>query len=157
MSWTHHTHERMVATYEGIVQEVQDNRNNIDNIDLLLKEQLIRVEILKRDLTKRQMNILGFILVMSMAYGKEWAVIPRMKDFELAGISSIKIRSEIDQLVEIGVIKWNQKENLFSVNDPREWTAKYHNGYSDTRIREVLVMNLKHSGIDFEKIKAKYK
>jgi hypothetical protein len=145
----------MVAAYEGIVQEVQDKRNHIDNIDLLLKEQLIRVEILKRDFTKRQMNILGFILVLSMAYGKEWAVIPRMKDFELAGISSIKIRSEIDQLVEKGVIKWNQEENLFSITNPREWTTKHHSGYSDSRIREVFIVNLKHSGVDFEKLKSK--
>lgn len=154
MSWAYYTHERMVAAYGEIVQEVQDNRNNID---LLLKEQLIRVEILKRDFTKRQMNIIGFILAMSLAYGKEWAVIPKMKDFELAGISSIKIRSEVDQLVDKGVIIWNQGESLFSINDPREWTAKHHSGYSDGRIRDLFVLNLKHSGVDLDKIKSEYR
>lgn len=140
----------MVTTYIGLIEEGQIAKQ--DNPSLLMKEILIRAEILKRDFTKRQMNILGAIFLFSYAYGKEWALIPKMKDFELAGISSIKIRSEIDQLIEMGVVKWNQEENLFRITDPSEWTTKYHNGYRGNRAKELVVLNLQHSGIDVERI-----
>lgn len=154
MSWAHHTHERMKNTYGCIAEEIKSQSKDIN---LIMNEFLIRTEALKRDFTKRQMNILGLIFTFSFGYSKEWALIPKMKDFELAGISSIKIRSEIDQLVEMGVIKWNQVENLFSINDPRKWTVKYHNGYCDNRSRELFILNLQHSGFDAEAIKAKIK
>ena len=155
MSWAHHTHERMVNVYGEIIEEVQAKHS--ENIDLILMEQLVRAEVLKRDFTKRQMNIIGFIHTFSFAYGKEWALIPKMKDFEIAGISSIKIRNEIDQLIEMGVVNWNQEEMLFSINDPRIWTAPYHSTYNDVRSRELFALNIQHAGIDMGKLLEKSK
>jgi hypothetical protein len=138
----------MVTTYIGIIEKVQTAKQSDPN--LLKKEILIRAEILKRDFTKRQMNIIGAIFLFSYAYGKEWALIPKMKDFELAGISSIKIRSEIDQLVDMGVVKWNQEENLFRITNPSEWTTKYHSGYSEIRSKELIALNLQHFGFNLK-------
>lgn len=153
MSWAHQTHERMVNVYGSLVEEFQSKNDT----DLAMKELLIRAENLKRDFTKRQMNIIGLIFTFSFAYGKEWALIPKMKDFELTGISSIKIRNEIDQLVEMGVVKWKQEEMLFSINDPREWSAPYHKTYSDVRSKELFILNVQHAGIDMTKLVEKSK
>jgi hypothetical protein len=136
----------MINVYGSIIDEVQAKNNDVN---LIMKEMLVRAESLKRDFTKRQMNIIGFIFTFSFAYGKEWALIPKMKDFEIAGISSVKIRNEIDQLIEMGVVNWNQEEMLFSINDPREWHgAPYHSTYNDVRSRELFVLNVQHAGID---------
>lgn len=145
MTWALHTHERMINVYGSIIDEVQAKNNDVN---LIMKEMLVRAESLKRDFTKRQMNIIGFIFTFSFAYGKEWALIPKMKDFEIAGISSVKIRNEIDQLIEMGVVNWNQEEMLFCINDPRKWTAPYHSTYNDVRSRELFVLNVQHAGIE---------
>lgn len=150
MSWAHYTYERMQTIYKTLVKEINEGKHQ--NIEFTMKELLFRAEVLKRDFTKRQLNIISLIFTFSYTYGKEWALIPKMKDFELAGISAIKIRNEINQLVDMEVIEWNQEEHLFKINDPREWKAPYHSGYSDHRSRELFYLNLRHAEIDVESI-----
>lgn len=150
MPWAHMTHERMVTVYSKLLEDVKNGKNK--TMEFTIKEVLIRAEFLKRDFTKRQLKILSMIFTFSFQYGKDWALIPKMKDFELAGVSKIKIRNEINQLVELNVLEWNQEEGLFRIKDPREWNAPYHNGYSDDRSRELFFLNLKHAQIDVESI-----
>lgn len=150
MPWAHNTHERMMTIYAELLEKLHSGEHR--TIDITIQELLIRAEILKRDFTKRQLKIVTFIFTFSYAYGKEWAVIPKMKDFELAGISKIIVRKEIDQLINMNIIEWNQNENLFRIKDPREWGAPYHSGYSDERSRELFYLNLKHADIDVESI-----
>lgn len=112
-----------------------------------IQEHLIRTDFLRRDFTKRQMKIMTFIFNYSYGLAKEWALIPKMKDFEVAGISSIKIRKEIDQLIELGVLEWKQEENLFRIIDPREWTVAYNSSFSFDRAQTLFDINLQHGGI----------
>jgi hypothetical protein len=112
------------------------------------KELLIRCEIIRRDLTKRQMNIITLIFTFSHYLGKERAVIPKMRDFEICGVSKIKARSELTKLVELNVLDWNEEENSFAIKDTKEWKAKYNSGYNDDRAWELFVLNLRDAGVD---------
>jgi hypothetical protein len=113
------------------------------------REMLIRGEVLRRNFTKRQMNILSFLMAYSLYLGKERAIIPKMRDFEIAGVGKDKIRSELDRLVELNVLDWNQEEKSFAVKDPWEWEIKYHSGYNHERGTELFLLNLSDLGIEF--------
>jgi hypothetical protein len=151
MPWAHFSHDRIIKYYTKLLEDISEKKYS--DVDFIVNETLIRAEIIKRDFKKRQLNILSFIFIFSYGYGKEWALIPKMKDFELAGISKIIIRKELNQLLDMGVIEWKQDENLFRINDPRKWHGvPYHNGYNDDRARELFFMNLKHAGIEVNHI-----
>jgi hypothetical protein len=120
------------------------------NPDIPQKELMIRAEVLRRDFTKRQLNIVSMILSFSYYVGKEKAIIPKMQDWEIAGISKIKARHELTQLVEMNVIEWNEEENTFAFKDIRDWEVKYHSGYNHDRTLELFDLNAKDSlGEDF--------
>ena len=149
MPWAEHTHERILTIYKEIVEEYAlKNRD----MDLAIKEMLVRAELLKRDLTKRQLVILTYIMTFSYFYGKESALIPKLKDFSLAGISPTKIKDELLKLEEMHIIEWKRGKdyNEYSINDPREWTAAYHSNYDDRRSKELFFLNLKHAGVTFD-------
>jgi hypothetical protein len=147
MPWAKFGYERIRTVYSKAFLEIWKKKS--ENVFIPEREMLIRGEILKRDFTKRQMKIISMILTLSCYIGKEKAIIPKMQDFELAGISKIKIRNELTQLVGMNVIEWNEEENTFSIKDPREWKAKYHSGYNDPRAQELFILNLKDMGIKF--------
>jgi hypothetical protein len=149
MPWANQTNERIQTLYRGIVEEKAVNNRDFDQI---VKEMLVRAEILKRDFTKRQLVILSLIVTFSYFYGKDSAIIPKLKDFELAGISATKVTGELTKMVEMGVITWirGKDTNEFSINDPREWKAAYHKKYNDGRSRELFALNLKHAGITLD-------
>jgi hypothetical protein len=146
MPWAKLAHERIKSMYQTIFAEVSDK---FRKPDILAKEALIRAELLKRDFTKRQLVILSFIGTFSYLYGKETAIVPKLKDFSIAGISPTKITDELTKLVEMGIITWERGKdtNEFAINDPREWQASYHSTYNDIRSRELFALNLKHAGV----------
>jgi hypothetical protein len=149
MPWAHHTYERIRRYHTKLLEYINEQKHR--DIELMVKETLILAEILKREFTKRQLKIIEMIFTLSYGFGKEWALIPKMQDFELAGISKLVIRKELDQLVAAGVLGWKQEEKLFKINDPREWKGiPYHSGYNDDRSKELFFLNLKHSGIEVE-------
>lgn len=149
MTWAKQTHERILTVYKEILEEyAMKNRN----MDLAISEVLIRAEFLKRDFTKRQLVILTYIMTFSYFYGKESALIPKLKDFSLAGISPTKVKDELTKLEELRVITWKKGKgyNEYSINDPREWEAAYHSNYDDVRSKELFFLNLKHAGATFD-------
>jgi hypothetical protein len=109
-----------------------------------IKTIAIRSEMIKRDLTKRQYNILATIFILS--YMKDYAIIPKLMDFELSGVSKTLIKKELDKLVEMSVITWDKCNNHFSINDPMVWDAPYHYGYSNQRAEELFQLNLNQIG-----------
>jgi hypothetical protein len=151
MPWANNSHERIVKYYTKLLEDISEKKYN--DVSFIIEETLIRAEIIKRDFKKRQLNILSLIFIFSYGYGKEWALIPKMMDFELSGISRIKIRKELDELIGMRVIEWKKEEHLFRIKDPREWKgAPYHSGYNDDRSRELFFLNLSHAGIDVTSI-----
>lgn len=144
MPWAKLTHERM-SIYKDVLGHVIGGERNID---MAIKDMLIRAELLKRDFTKRQLTIVMFIFTFSFAYGKESAYIPKLRDFEIAGISFKKVRGELNKLLKMNVIEWNKEDSTFTILDPKLWDCPYNKGYDDDRSRELFMLNLQHSGID---------
>jgi len=142
---------RALQLYKGVIDEYYKNRDT----DVVMKEMLIRADFLKRDFTKRQLNILLFIQTFSFAYGKETALIPQLSDFELCGVSKTKVREELDKLVEMNVIE--NDGNNFKIKTPSEWRANYHKNYDDTRSKELFYLNVIDAGWDISEIKRKQK
>lgn len=146
--WAKLEYEKMKTVQVKLLEDLHEARHNVD-FEFIVQEMLIRTEFLRRDFTKRQMTIMTFIYNFSFGFGKEWAVVPKMKDWEIAGISKIKIRKEIDHLVEMGVIDWNMEENKFRLKDPREWIgASYNSGFNNNRADELFYLNLQDAKVN---------
>ena len=118
----------------------------------IVKLMTLRGELIKRDLTKRQVNIINFITALSYGLSKESAVVPNMQDFELCGVGKTRIRNELGKLVDLNVIDWDEVNNLFSLKDPAKWNAPYHKGFSEMRSGELFMLNLRHKGLNSDEI-----
>lgn len=138
------------------MSEVYGKNSNV-NLDLIIRELVIRAEMFKYDFTKRQMVIIMFIITFSFNIGKEAAYIPRLNDFYIAGISPTKVKSELEKLVNMSVIDWNQKENIFRIRDSREWNVSLNVGYSNARAIDLFFKNMDHAGVDVVKMIEKLK
>jgi hypothetical protein len=68
-----------------------------------------------------------------------------MKDFELCGISKIKIRQELNLLIYYNMIEWNEEKHLFRIKPSEEWKAPFHGGFDPERGMELVKLNLQHS------------
>lgn len=146
MHWSEIGYDRLVTLYNDIILNIGKKKR--DNLEIPRFEMLYRAEVLRRDFTKRQLKIISMIQSLSGYIGKERAIVPKMKDWEIAGISKIKARAELIKLVEMNVIDWNEEENSFAIKDPREWTGvNFHSGYNNERAREIFMLNLKDSGV----------
>jgi hypothetical protein len=148
MPWAKMAHDRMTNFYIKSLRKIGENK--LKNPDIPLRESLIRGEVLKRDFTKRQQNIISMIFTLSYYLGKPSAIIPKMQDFEIAGINKVKARKELTQLVEMNVLEWDEKNHIFSIKDIREWKVKYHSGYNDERAKDIFELNLRDSIGDLE-------
>ncbi|MGZ7119965.1 MAG: replication protein [Methanobacterium sp.] len=153
MPWKNLTYEQTVSAYKELFLDIRD----LTDIDITIKGFLIRSEIFRHDFTKRQILILLFIVTYSYLYGKEWALIPKLRDFELCGIGRTHIKKELVKLQGLNVLKWNQEENLYGVKDPRVWGVPYNASYNDDRNKEIISINLNHAGIDIESLREKIK
>lgn len=139
------SYERIHTVYSSAIPRIGELK--FKNKELPETEMLIRAEVLRRDFTKRQLKIISFIHTLSYYIGKKRAIIPKMQDFEICGISKIKIRNELTQLKELNVLDWNEDEKTFQIKDPRGWKVKFHAGYNDERAKDLFILNLKDSGV----------
>lgn len=100
-------------------------------------------EIIRRDFSKRQKDIILFIWRLSYGCQKKTALIPKLKDFELCGIGQQNIRKELDYLTGCKVIFWEKEENVFSVNkDYEQWQISPVRGWDEEKFKELISKNL---------------
>lgn len=147
MPWKDLTYEQKVGIYKEIFNEQIVSPRNAD---LVILEMMIQSEMLRHDFTKRQMIIITFISTLSFSFGKRDAYIPKVIDFELSGISSKHVHSELNKLVSMGVINWNKEEKLFYVEDPRNWDVPFNSGYNYDRSRQLFYLNIERAGVDIQ-------
>jgi len=96
-------------------------------------------EILKRDFSKRQLNILLFIIRYSYGFGKKACVFEHLSDFQQCGIARQTIKQELETLVEAKVIIWDTKLNIFELNKNYDtWQISNHKFFNTTK-REMLI------------------
>jgi hypothetical protein len=147
MPWMDLTHNQKIDIYKEIFKEIVDSPKDID---LIVQEMLIQSEMLRHDFTKRQMVIITFIMTLSFTFGKREAYIPKVIDFEVVGISSKYVHSELNKLVMLGVLKWDKEEKLFSVKNPTRWDVPISSGHNYDRARQLFYLNMEQAGIDVQ-------
>lgn len=100
-------------------------------------------EIIRRDFSKRQKDVILFIWRLSYGCQRKSANIPKLKDFELCGIGAQNIKKELDYLVSCRVISWDKPGNEFAVNKDYEvWQVSPVRGWDEDRFRELISLNL---------------
>lgn len=120
-----------------------DNMHNIDHalITLNYVEHLIR-SFCGVDFTKRQTNILAFILGISIQTNKIKIHIPKLKYFEQCGVTQQKITHELEQLVEMNVLFWDRDEMTFGINaNADEWKVKVYPTFIFGKCNELIELN----------------
>lgn len=104
-------------------------------------------EVIRRDFSKRQKDILFFIWRLSYGCrGKTSAYIPKLVYFELVGIGKNHIKDQLLILESSGVIFWDREANIFSVNkDFDQWEIPQVRAWKEFRFDEILSLNLEES------------
>lgn len=103
-------------------------------------------EVLRRDFSKRQQSILHFIWRLSYGCNKKTATIPRLKDFELCGVSPQNIKAELEHLEVCKVIFWDQKSNKFEFNkNHKEWIVTPKKGWNRSDFDKLLHLNIQEN------------
>jgi uncharacterized phage protein (TIGR02220 family) len=100
-------------------------------------------EVIRRDFTKRQKDILLFILRLSYGCGRKVAHIPMLKDFSLCGVGKTNIKKELHILEQCAVIFWDQDKNEFRFNkDYSIWQVSPVREWDLERFRDIIHVNL---------------
>ncbi|MEK8215549.1 replication protein [Paenibacillus sp. FSL L8-0463] len=101
-------------------------------------------ELIRRNFTKRQKDILLFIWRMSYGCNLKVAYIPKSKDFEICGVPATHIKNELKHLESAKVIIWDKKGKLFSINKDYDlWQITPVIGWETERFNELIHLNLK--------------
>ncbi|NGP58183.1 replication protein [Paenibacillus thiaminolyticus] len=100
-------------------------------------------EVIRRDFSKRQKDILFFIWRLSYGCQKRAAYIPQMKHFELCGVSRTKVKDELIYLEKCRVLIWDQVNKLFEINkDYENWYISLVKTWDEHEFEELISMNL---------------
>ncbi|QAS52831.1 replication protein [Halobacillus litoralis] len=100
-------------------------------------------EVIRRDFSKRQTAILHMIWRLSYGCNKKSAVIPKLKDFALCGVSKQNVTSELEHLETCRVIYWDRSTNEFTFNkDYEKWIITPRKGWKMEQFKEILRLNL---------------
>jgi len=103
-------------------------------------------QLLFRKLTQNQLNIIYFILRLSYACGKKFALIKNKRRFELAGIHPNYITQELAYLEENKVLIVYSDLNVYVLNKNfEEWTIPYKKGFTQKAFNDALNENLRTS------------
>ncbi|WP_058306703.1 replication protein [Gracilibacillus massiliensis] len=101
-------------------------------------------EIIRRNFTKRQQNIIFFIWRLSYGTGQKDCLIPTLKMFELAGIHTQDVRKELERLVDCCVLQWNKNSMVFSINkDYRDWQITPCSKWQTKTFKQLIHTNIK--------------
>lgn len=100
-------------------------------------------EVIRRDFSKRQKDILFFIWRLSYGCNKRTAYVPQMKSFELCGVSRTKIKDELTHLEKSRVLIWNKDEKLFEINkDYESWFISLVKSWDEREFQELISTNI---------------
>lgn len=101
-------------------------------------------ELIRRNFTKRQKDILLFIWRLSYGCNLKEAFVPKLKDFEVCGIPATHIKKELLFLENANVIDWKKDEKLFSIKKDYDfWQISPVVGWDTERFNDLIHQNLK--------------
>ena len=102
--------------------------------------------------TQRQYSIIS--LILSLSGEKGYAVIPRLKDFQVCGVSKTKIKDELEALERDRVIDWDRLASRYRIRFDRwqEWKVGLVSGYRTDVVEQLRRVNqVPVSGTEFPK------
>lgn len=100
-------------------------------------------ELIRRDFTKRQKDIMQFIWRLSYGCRKKSAKVPLLKDFAMCGVLPSHISTELRYLEQCKVITWDRSTNTFEVNKNYDsWQVNPVKGWDEKRFRELIHENI---------------
>lgn len=103
-------------------------------------------EVIRRDFSKRQKDIIMFVWRLSYGCQSKLAHIPKMKDFELCGVPATQVKRELEYLEECHVLFWERDEMIFQINkDYEKWYVSLVKSWRRDRFKELLSLNIEHS------------
>ncbi|SES16755.1 phage replication protein O [Gracilibacillus ureilyticus] len=115
-----------------------------------LKKGYIRIandlwnELLRRNFSKRQLNIISFIWRLSYGTGQSDCVIPTLKMFELAGLHKQDVRKELKFLTECAVLNWDEEMMVFAINkDYHKWQITPQTKWDGDQFDQLIHINIK--------------
>ncbi|WP_163538186.1 replication protein [Gracilibacillus sp. YIM 98692] len=101
-------------------------------------------EILRRNFSKRQLNIILFIWRLSYGTGQKDCVIPTLQTFELAGLHKQDARKELEFLTDCAVLDWDKESMVFSINkDYLHWQITPNTKWKSEPFDQLIYMNIK--------------
>lgn len=104
-------------------------------------------EVIRRNFSKRQKDIIQFIWRLSYGCQKRIAIIPKLKDFSICGITPNHVKEELTYLVQSKVIFWNRMTNEFEFNKDYDlWQINPVKGWEELRFRELIRLNIAEKG-----------
>jgi hypothetical protein len=115
-------------------------------------------EVIRRNFTKRQKDILQFIWRLSYGCRKKKAIIPMLKDFALCGVGPNHIKDELNYLVMCKVLIWHKDSNEYEIDKHYDqWQVSPVRHWDEERFQKLIYENVnsqngKYSpSIDFPK------
>lgn len=100
-------------------------------------------ELIRLNFSKRQRNIIDFILTLSWGCGRPDAVIPQLSHFALCGVTKNNIRDELEALVAAKVISWEKTESIFRFNKHfDQWQITPNKGSDAELMKNLIALNI---------------
>lgn len=100
-------------------------------------------EILRRNFTKRQQNLVLFIWRLSYGTGQKDCEVQQFNLFELSGIYKSDIKKELNYLRECAVLDWDEKTMVFSINkNYKLWQISPNKNWDLDNFKSVIHHNL---------------
>ncbi|UOQ49633.1 replication protein [Gracilibacillus caseinilyticus] len=100
-------------------------------------------EILRRNFSKRQLNLILFIWRLSYGTGQKDCVIPNFTHFEIAGMYKQDVKKELTFLVDCAVLDWEQETMVFSINkDYHHWQITPNKKWNNDLFTQLIHTNL---------------
>lgn len=100
-------------------------------------------EILRRNFTKRQQNLVLFIWRMSYGTGQKDCKIDKFSDFQLAGLYKQDVKKELKYLRDCAVLEWNEESMIFSINkNYKLWQVSPNKNWDSERFKALIHKNI---------------
>lgn len=105
-------------------------------------------EILRRNFTKRQQNLVLFIWRLSYGTGQKDCLIKQYNHFELAGIYRSDVKKELKYLKECSVLNWDEKNMIFSINkNYKLWQISPNKNWDSDRFNSLIHENIMRKNV----------
>lgn len=103
----------------------------------------IITEIMRRNFTKQQRNILDLVLRLSWGCGKHSAYIPRKNRFELCGVSEKVVGKELKHLREMRVLIFEDGADFYQIQKDYEvWQVTPVKGWDEKKYKDLVALNI---------------